>query len=145
MEKTEDALKTFREGFNCAQSVLTAFSEDFNIPAELSYRISCGFGAGMGRLQETCGAVTGALMVIGLVNGSFKKGQEDKKEKTYSLVRKFARNFIERNKTISCRELLNCDLSTDEGDKIFRKLNLREKICSKAVRDAVEILEDILK
>lgn len=66
--KAEKAIAYFNSGLNCAQSVFTAYAEEFNIDPELAISISCGFGGGMGRLQETCGAVTGAFMVLGMHN-----------------------------------------------------------------------------
>ena len=66
MDKVSHALSTFDSGFNCSQSVLTAFCNEFGLHDEPAFRIACGFGGGMGRMAKTCGAVTGAFMVIGL-------------------------------------------------------------------------------
>jgi C_GCAxxG_C_C family probable redox protein len=67
--KNSNAINRFRSGLNCSQAVLTAFSDDLSFDDDLALCISCGFGSGMGRLQETCGAVTGAFMVMGMHNG----------------------------------------------------------------------------
>lgn len=139
-----DISNMLKEDFNCAQIVLSNFSKNYNLNDELAFKIASGFGGGMGRLQETCGAVTGAFMVIGLENGYCKKNQADLKEKTYKLVKEFARRFKEKNNTISCKELLGCDLNTDEGRKKFKEFKLSEKVCVKCIRDSIEILENIL-
>ncbi len=141
----EIAVNKFKEGFNCSQSVLFAFANTFNLDEKTALKISCGFGAGMGRHQETCGAVTGAYMVIGLKYGKSSKDEEHLKEKTYSKIREFTKVFKEKYKTTNCKILLNgCDLLTEEGKKRFKKESLTEKICTSYVRDSVKILNDIL-
>jgi C_GCAxxG_C_C family probable redox protein len=144
MNKAQKAVHTFKNGFNCSQSVLSAFSMDYGLDDALALKISCGFGAGMGRLQETCGAVTGAYMVIGLKFGKSKKNEDNLKEKTYSLVKKFSEEFEKINKSTNCCKLLNCNLNSDEGRNIFKTMNLSKNICEKCVNDAVIILEKIL-
>jgi len=103
--------------------------------------LSCGLGAGMGRLGETCGAVTGAYLVIGLKYGKYLKQDNEAKEKTYQLIQEFARRFIERNKSTICRELLGVDLLYGDSQIASQQVKL---VCPKAVKDAAEILEDIL-
>lgn len=67
--REEKAIEPFRAGLNCAQAVLAAYSDDLNFDKNLALNISCGFGGGMGRIQETCGAVTGSFMVLSIYNG----------------------------------------------------------------------------
>lgn len=95
-------------------------------------------------MGEVCGAVSGALMVIGLKYGW--KGPEDKewRERTYAVVRDFAARFKARNKTIVCRELLGCDIGTPEGMAAAREKKLITTLCPGFVKDAVEILEDFI-
>ena len=64
MRNSEIAVKTFRDGFNCSQSVLSTYAKYYNLPIELALKIACGFGAGLGREQEVCGNVSGAIMVF---------------------------------------------------------------------------------
>ncbi len=99
----------------------------------------------MGRMGETCGAVTGAFMVIGLRYGNVRAEDSQIKEKAYSLVREFVDQFQSRNETIGCRELLGCELSTPEGRELAREKNLFATICPKLVQDAAEIVEQILE
>ena len=100
MDNTADqAITGFRSGLNCAQSVLTAYSDRYKINREAALSLSCSFGAGMGRLQETCGAVTGAYMVIGLDSCSKYAANKDRKEHAYSMVQEFSKQFIAMNKT----------------------------------------------
>jgi C_GCAxxG_C_C family probable redox protein len=106
-------------------------------------RVACGFGGGCARLGLTCGAVTGAYMVIGLKYGKVKADDNDAKEKTYAFVQEFSERFVERNKSLNCKELMGCDLGTPEGRVKVKEQNLVATICEKVVRDAAEILEKI--
>ena len=98
----------------------------------------------MGRMGEQCGAVTGALMVIGLKYGMTKAKDEGARDKTYELVREFVAKFKSRHGSIRCRELLGCDLSNDEGLTTAREKGLFDTLCPQLVRDAAEILEEIV-
>lgn len=138
------AVQYFLNGFNCAQAVLTSCSDRTQIHENDLLKISCGFGAGMGRLQGTCGAVTGAAMAIGLKYGNFQNDDSEAKENTYRLIREFDAEFRKINKSTNCMELLGCSLSTPEGRKYFKENNLMEKICVKCVEDAVNILKRML-
>jgi len=131
------AIENFRSGLNCAQSVLTAFSDAFSVDKNTALMISCGFGAGMGRLQETCGAVTGAYMAMGLHVGTRIMDNRDRKEKTYSMIRDFDREFYNIYGTSRCYELLKVDLKTREGQKAFHDRRLNEDVCEKCIADAV--------
>lgn len=133
MSKVDNAIGYFNQNLNCAQAVLTAYCEDLGLDKDTAQKLACGFGAGMGRLQETCGAVTGAYMVLSLKYGTDK-------EITYKKIREFSQKFKERNKTTNCKELLNIDMVT--GDKIIAKERVR-LICPKMVKDAAEILEEL--
>ena len=145
MNKTEHAENKFNNGFNCAQSVLSAFSAGYGLDDLKALRISAGFGGGMGRTAGTCGAVTGAIMVIGLEYGAIRGDDKVSKEKTHQVVRLYMEEFKKRNKTLICKELLNCDISTDEGHKEALEKGLIKTLCVKFVKDSVEILEGILK
>ena len=144
MTKKESATQTFNSGYNCAQSVFSAFSDDLKFDRETALRISSGFGAGMGRTQATCGAVTGAIMVIGSKIGDLHGSGEGINDQIYSKTKEFINRFIEMNKTTNCRELVHSDLNTEEGQIFFKENNIFKEVCMKCVSDAVDILEDIL-
>jgi len=141
----EQAIKTFRSGFNCAQAVLTAYSEKLGFDNKLALSVSCGFGGGMGRLQETCGAVTGAFMVLGIYNSGKYTENKDRKEKSYAMVREFNQKFTSIYETTSCKELLGCDLNTSEGQQFAKEHNVHETICERCISDAVNILEGLMR
>lgn len=144
MNNSEKAVKYFNEKFNCSQAVFAAFSPEFGIPENVAFKIGCPFGAGMGRMQETCEAVTGAFMVIGLKHGKSNREEEHLKQLSYELVNNFTERFKSRNKTIKCRDLIEIDISTKEGLEKARELGIFDTFCVKFVKDAVEIIEDIL-
>ena len=106
MNRKEQAEASFKEGFSCSQAVLAAFSDEFRIPRETALRISQGFGGGMARMAETCGALTGAFMVIGLKHGRTRAEDDAAKEKTYALCHELVRRFRARHGSLLCRDLL---------------------------------------
>lgn len=144
MDKLNDALLTFASGFNCSQSVLTAFSSELGLGTDQALRIACGFGGGMGRTAQTCGAVTGACMVIGLKHGQTQKDDKTAKEKTYAFVREFVDLFTKKHGSTLCRELLSCNVSTPEGYQKAVEENLFKTVCPGLVESAVEILQKIV-
>jgi C_GCAxxG_C_C family probable redox protein len=140
--KSEIAAETFIGGFNCAQSVLFSFCEDLNLDKNTALTIARGFGGGMGRKQEVCGAVSGGIMVLGLRYGAIEKDEQTTKELIYSKTREFMGQFAQNNGTYICRKLLGCDLTTDEGRKFFKENDLQKKICRQCVQSAAEILQN---
>jgi C_GCAxxG_C_C family probable redox protein len=144
MDKVDHALSTFDSGFNCSQSVLTAFCNELGLQNEPAFRIAGAFGGGMGRMGKTCGAVTGGFMVIGLKHGQTQSNDKTAKDRTYAVVREFADLFAKEHGSIECRELLACDISTPEGFKTANEKDLFKTICPKCVESAVKILEKLL-
>ena len=139
--RASEAAACFSEGFNCAQAVLSTYCEEFGMDKKTALQIACGFGAGMGRMQGTCGAVSGAYMLIGLKFGKFSKEDEAAKDKTYALVREFAALFKERNNSTICRELLGVDLINGDWQEAMERVKI---VCPKAIEDAAEIVEKLL-
>jgi C_GCAxxG_C_C family probable redox protein len=143
-DKAEKAVACFREGFTCSQAILSTYVSELGLERTMALKAASVFGAGMGRLGEVCGAVTGALIVIGLKHGQTEVKDKDAKEKTYALVRDFADRFRTREGTLLCRELLGCDLATPEGMATARQKGYFTERCPRFVREAAEILEDVL-
>jgi C_GCAxxG_C_C family probable redox protein len=143
MERSEHAKELFLEGNNCAQSVLLSFADDYGCSKELALKISAGFGAGMGRTQETCGAVSGAIMVLGIREGEKASDNDELKLGAYGSTKELISKFTDEFQTTSCRELTGCDFNTDSGNEKFRSEGVMEKICAPCVKRAVEIVESI--
>ena len=107
MDHSMKAAELFLGGNNCAQAVVIAFSDVTGLTPELSARMSAPFGGGMGRLREVCGAVSGMLMVVGLLYGYTDPGEKDcVKKEHYHLVQDLAGQFREEIGSIVCREIL---------------------------------------
>jgi C_GCAxxG_C_C family probable redox protein len=104
----------FEEGYNCAQSVLLAFSEEAGLTNKQAARISSTFGGGMGKLREVCGAVTGMFMAEGLIEGYDDPKAKEEKAEVYNRVRALAEAFQAENHSIICRDLL-IDVQTSQG------------------------------
>jgi C_GCAxxG_C_C family probable redox protein len=124
--------------------VLSSFGDQFGLDQELAFRVAGAFGGGMARMGETCGTVTGALMVIGLKYGKVKAKDEKARERTYELAREFATRFKERHGSTVCRELLGYDLSSPEERATAHQKGLFDTLCPQLVSDAAEILEELL-
>ena len=142
--KVEQAVSYFQDGFNCSQSILASYCTEFGLNQSIALKLATSFGGGMGRLGKTCGAVSGALMVIGLKYGRDKIEDNTSKEKTYTIVQKFINKFIKLNKSISCNELLDCDINTLEGLNSAKEKNLFSTLCPDFVRTSAEIIEKLL-
>jgi C_GCAxxG_C_C family probable redox protein len=125
--------------------VLYAFREESDLPEETALKITCGLGAGMGRKEEVCGAVTGGIIVIGAKYGRGVNDDRTATEKTYAKTRELMDQFAKRHGTFICRKLLNgCELTTEEGQKQFKENDLLNKTCKPCVQSVVEILEGIM-
>jgi C_GCAxxG_C_C family probable redox protein len=144
MNKTDRAASVFADGFNCAQAVFSTVAPGFGLDGETAARIATPFGGGMARMGGTCGVVTGAFMALGLARGSARPADKETKEQAYVIALEFVKRFMERNGSIVCRDLLGCDIGTHEGHERAKQLGLFDTVCAKLVRDAVELLEDML-
>jgi C_GCAxxG_C_C family probable redox protein len=143
--KSETAIAMMAAGGNCAQSVLGVFCEELGFEKRSAMKLASGFGAGLARKQEVCGAVSGGIMVIGLKHGQEHESDKTAKELTYRLTRELMDRFAAEFGSCLCRELLKgCDLATEAGQKFYKENDLCKKTCEECVRGAVRILQDIL-
>ncbi len=145
MTRSEEASIWFANGYNCSQSVLTAFGRDYGLTDEQCLKLGCAFGGGIARRQLTCGVVTGALMVIGLHYGRGAGDPYSTTTDTYERANKFLAEFSKRNGTLNCKELLQGLDMTVPGDlEKIQKLGLFQKSCARYVQDAVELMESVI-
>ena len=133
-----------KSGYNCAQSVVAAFEDELNIDKNLALHMSVGFGGGMGRMQEKCGAVTGAFMVLGVYNGKKFAENISLKNDTYSMIQRFDQKFTSIHQSTNCMELLKWDIKTAEGFQSARDNGLFESVCDKCIADAIRIVEELI-
>jgi C_GCAxxG_C_C family probable redox protein len=135
------------QGFGCAQAVLAAFAEDYGLDPVTALRMSTGFGSGMGRMGEVCGALTGGFMVIGLQHG--KVNSDGSKygpatETCYAKVALLAERFKAQQGTIFCKELTGVDLQTPEGRQYCMDNGVFAVQCAGYIRSVVQLLEVLL-
>lgn len=142
-EKVQEAVELFEQGMNCSQAICATYGPQFGLDKNTALKVACGFGGGM-RMGETCGAVAGALMVLGLKYGPTGVEDTDAKPKTYEQVEQYTKMFEARNGSVMCRDLLACDISTPEGRRNAKDKGLFETICPEVIRDAAEILEQMI-
>ena len=144
MKRSEEAVSYFLSGFSCSQAVLYVFAEEFGISKEAALKLADAFGAGMGGMGKTCGAVTAAFMVIGLKHGRVDASDVASKEETRRLVRLFSEEFTALHGSTGCSVLLECDMDTPEGRKYAKDGGLFVTACPKYVKSSVELLEKLL-
>ena len=143
MNHKEKAMKIWDDKFNCSQSVLGAFAEELGMPEEQAMRVALCFSAGA-RKGEVCGAVSGAIMVLGLKYSQMGDDEAENKAIAYEKTNKFMERFKSENGSYICKDILGCDISTDEGRAYAKENNSFEKICPRMVKSAVNILESII-
>jgi C_GCAxxG_C_C family probable redox protein len=142
MTKSETAVNLFNSGFNCAQSVLASFCEEYGLDQETGLKLASGLGGGF-RCGEVCGAVSGAVLVIGLKYGQSLADDSASKSHCNSETVIFMERFRKDNKSCICREILGCDISTQEGRERALRENLFKTTCVDMVESAVGILEEM--
>lgn len=144
MTKADDAHRSFLKRFTCSASVFSAFAEDLGLSPDVAKKIACGFGAGISKTGNICGAVSGGIMVIGLRYGKAGEGDDAATEKTRALTRQFISEFSEKNGSVHCTELLGFNLSDPGEYEAARASGIFLDKCPLLVRDAADILESIL-
>jgi C_GCAxxG_C_C family probable redox protein len=144
MDVVEKAVAAFDEGYSCSQSVFSAWASELGLDRETALRVATAFGGGMGHRGDTCGAVTGAFMAIGLKHGRLRPDDEETRDLAYDLVDRFVQEFESRHGSIVCRELLGYDLNSPEGQRLSEELWPEGAPCAQAVRDATEIVQQLL-
>jgi C_GCAxxG_C_C family probable redox protein len=143
MSRLETATSLFKQGYDCAQTVLVAFGDVTGIERETALKLGSAFAGGMGMTGNTCGTVSGALMVIGLVHGATEPKDKETKARTIKMVNDFFKKFNERNASATCRELIGVDIASVKQMPSEERKNVYRK-CLKYVQSSVEILEEIL-
>jgi C_GCAxxG_C_C family probable redox protein len=140
MTKSEQAVATFKGGYNCAQAAFSAFASELGMSREQAMKVASGFGGGMARQGDTCGAVTGAMMALGLAQGS-TEADELAKQRVYARIWELLAEFRAQHGSTVCRDLLGCDLGTEEGRKQAHASGVTKIRCPGFVSSAVEIVE----
>lgn len=143
MNHVEKAEEYFCNNFNCSQAVFTTFATEMGLDKEVALRIATQFGGGA-RKGEMCGAVSGALMALGLKYGHCHAEDAEEKGKAYQIAEDFMNRFIAEKGTVVCRELLGYDVSKTEDMQKIKELNLFKTVCPEMVRCATLIVEQMI-
>ncbi|MCI8387756.1 MAG: C_GCAxxG_C_C family protein [Clostridiales bacterium] len=150
-QKGERARELFLQGYNCAQSVAGAFSEEIGLPLDTVLKLAQPFGAGMGRLREICGTFSGMLFVVGQLYGSSEpagsEAGDTAKKRVYSIVQALAERFRAERGTIICREILGLmkNAETDPNNPSARTEEYyKKRPCARVCAESASLLERYL-
>lgn len=143
MNRVTKAVELFGQGYMCSQAVFAAFSEDYGVTEKQALQIGACFGSGMNK-GEVCGACTGALMALGMRYGQFDLSDVESRAAQKAKAVRFLEEFEKREGSYICRDILGCDLSTEEGRSYAINKGLFKKICPKMVKTAAEITSEML-
>ena len=144
MNHKENAVSYFKQGYNCAQSVVMAFADVTGLDVKQSARLASSFGGGLGRLREVCGAVSGIATVIGILYGYDDPNAPGAVQEHYARVQEVAGKFKELNGSIVCRELLGGNPSTGGSPEPRTEEYYKKRPCAELVGIAAEILDDFI-
>ncbi|MGQ9619305.1 MAG: C-GCAxxG-C-C family protein [Candidatus Aminicenantia bacterium] len=143
-EKIERALERFQKGYNCAETLLIAGAEILGIKKDLIPNIATCFGGGIGRRESICGAISGAIMAIGLKYGRKYADDKESKERAYNLAINFCEKFEKKFGSLICYELIRLNLKNPADRKKFQDLKIMEEKCFRFIATSCRILMDIL-
>jgi C_GCAxxG_C_C family probable redox protein len=138
------AAELFLSGYNCAQSVVVAFSDLTGLDESFSARLASSFGGGMGRMREVCGAVSGMLMVLSILYGYDTPGDDVSKKALYTQVQELAGKFRQEVGSIVCREILK-NPPSDPNPSPRTEEYYRQRPCARMVLTAARILEEFIE
>ena len=146
MTRKEQAISYFKEGYNCSQAIILTFKEYYPEHLDVLLKASVPFGGGLARMRETCGAVSGMVMVLGEIIGYVTPETGDKKTKLYEITQSLLKQFEEKYGSLTCRALLKLDVKHDEPKPEIRDANFYAKRpCAELIGGAAEILDNYLK
>lgn len=141
MSRVDNAVTIFKSGYACSQAIAAAYGPQFGLDRDTAVKVAGGFAGGM-RMGSICGAVTGAYMILGLKHCP---ANLDSRAPAYDKIKEFTERFRQRNGTVTCSVLLGVDMSTPEGVAQAKEQGLFGTRCPQMVKDAAEILEEILR
>lgn len=145
LKRVNRALDMFDDGYSCSQAVFCPYADPAQISPQSALKLSDAMGGGMGGMAETCGAVTGAYLALGLKYGRTNPQDDAAKLKTRTLIQEFTRKFKDLHGTLICKELLDCDISTPEGKQKAEETGITNFRCPTFVENAAKLLEQLLK
>lgn len=146
--KGKTAKELFKKGYNCSQAVFGAFAEDFGIDFDLAVKLASGFGGGIGRMRETCGAFCGMVMVLDMAQGIDMPNDKNEKALLYKKVQYLAERFKEKNGSTICKELLSKKIGTADSSPNPEERTAeyyKKRPCTEIVEIAANIIQEYLE
>lgn len=144
MSHGDKAIEYFGKNFNCAQGIFTTYAVENGFDEKMALKLGTNFGGGA-RKGEMCGAVSGALMVLGLLHGHYDGDDADSKARAYTMAEDYMNRFIMKNGSVVCREILGYDLSRPGEMARIKEQNLFHTRCPEMIRSAADILDELLE
>ena len=144
MDHELQAAQLFLDGYNCAQAITVAFSDVTGLDKDFSARMASSFGGGMGRMREVCGAVSGMLLIAGILYGYDEHSPDSAKKEHYTLVQALAGQFKEEVGSIICREILK-NPPSDPNPTPRTEEFYKQRPCTRMVMVAARILDTYMK
>lgn len=146
MTRSEKAVAYFKEGYNCCQSIVLAFFDLVNIDKTELLKIASGFGGGLGRLRETCGAVSGMIIIAGLLYGYDVPDTDLLKKELYRTIQELGLSFEDKNGSLTCRDLLKSEEKHSNYIPSKRTKDFYDnRPCANLIFSAAEILEKYIE
>lgn len=144
MDKMINAVDKFIDEYACSQAILSEYCEQYGLDQNIALKLASGFAGGM-RMGKTCGAVTGAYMVLGLNFGDSNCNRMEGRKNVYKAVCEFTKQFRDIYGSVECADLLGHDISTKQGMQIVKEQNLFQTICPKFVKTSADLLEQLIE
>jgi C_GCAxxG_C_C family probable redox protein len=144
MSRINNAVNKFLDGYACSQAILSEYCDLFDLNHETALKLAAGFAGGM-RMGGTCGAVTGAYMVLGLKFSDQNCEKAEGSKNVYKAVSEFTEKFEEINGSVNCKDLLDCDISTSEGMQVAKEKQLFQTVCPNFIKTSADILETMFE
>jgi C_GCAxxG_C_C family probable redox protein len=143
--KKEKAVQKFLEGYNCAQSIVSAFSTELGLKEKQALMITTGLGAGTNYQGKTCGAVLGAFIILGLRFGIDRADDQEGKLKLRKILDQFSKDFAAEHNSLDCKDILGLDVSKENELEELRAKNAFREVCPNVVETAARIVDRMLE
>ena len=146
-DRIQKAVELFKQGYNCSQSDCTAFADMYGYTQEQALKMSASFGGGIGRMRMTCGAACGMFILAGLESGCIEGADKEGKEANYRIVQQLADEFVRRNGSLICAELLGLAKKKhdDPVPEVRTEEYYKKRPCIKTVEEAARIWSEFLE
>lgn len=144
MDHAQEAVDLLAEGYTCSQSVFSVYAKEHGLDPVLARKIATGFGGGVGRTGNLCGAVSGAILVLGLIRGMNSLDEPEWRDKSYALDKEFIERFVAKFGSIQCPDLLGYNMAIPEEFAESKRVGAAKKVCPELVRGAAQILDEML-